>query len=123
MANTYKIEDEKEEIETKSNKEIFVSELLDNLRGYEDNILYDDISNVEGPIVNEIFNTLVDKQEITRELLLKIFAKCNSYIVGFDDKKVSKYLEENISQMVNVINMSYKIAKSNFVWQKNLKKV
>ena len=118
MANTYKIEDEKEEIETKSNKEIFVSELLDNLRGYEDNILYDDISNVEGPIVNEIFNTLVDKQEITRELLLKIFAKCNSYIVGFDDKKVSKYLEENISQMVNVINMSYKIAKSNFVWQK-----
>ena len=61
---------------------------------------------------------LIDKQQINREQLLEIFAKCNSYIVGFDDKKISEYLEENISQMIRVINMSYKISKSNFVWQK-----
>ena len=119
MAKSYKIEKEQAEEEVvQSNKDIFISELLDNLNGYENNMLYEDMTKTEGPIVDEIFKLLIDKQEITREQLLDIFAKCNSYIVGFDDKKISEYLEENISQMVRVINMSYKISKSNFVWQK-----
>lgn len=119
MAKAYKIEEEQvKEQPIQSNKDIFVSELLDNLSGYENNMLYEDMTKTEGPIVDEIFKLLIDKQEITREQLLDIFAKCNSYIVGFDDKKISEYLEENISQMVRVINMSYKISKSNFVWQK-----
>ena len=63
---------------------------------------------------------MLDYQEIDREALLKIFADCNSYIVGFDDKEVSQYLEENISQMISVINIAYKISKSNFVWQKKM---
>lgn len=120
MAKTYKVESEDDyniDFE-KGNKEIFISELLDNLKEYENNMLYEDISNTEGKIVDEIFKLLIDKQEIKREELLDIFAKCNSYIVGFDDKKISEYLEENILQMVRVINMSYKISKSNFVWQK-----
>lgn len=119
MAKTYKTQ-ENEEIKEpiQSNKDIFVSELLDNLSGYENNMLYEDISKVDGPIVDEIFKTLVDKQEMTRKSLLEIFAECNSYIVGLDDNQISEYLEENISQMVRVINMSYKISKSNFVWQK-----
>lgn len=119
MAKSYKIEEQTiEEQPIQSNKDIFISELLDNLNGYENNMLYEDMCKTEGPILDEIFNLLVDKQEITREQLLEIFAKCNSYIVGFDDKKISEYLEDNISQMVRVINMSYKISKSNFVWQK-----
>ena len=119
MAKSYKIEKTQAEEETvQSNKDIFISELLDNLNGYENNMLYEDMTKTEGPIVDEIFKLLIDKQEITREQLLDIFAKCNSYIVGFDDKKISEYLEENISQMIRVINMSYKISKSNFVWQK-----
>lgn len=119
MAKTYKTEQNKEKEEsTQSNKDIFISELLDNLDGYENNMLYEDMTKTEGPIVDEIFKLLIDKQQITREELLDIFAKCNSYIVGFDDKKISEYLEENITQMVRVINMSYKISKSNFVWQK-----
>ena len=119
MAKTYKAQEKQEKEEPiQSNKEIFISELLDNLNGYENNMLYEDMSKVDGPIVDEIFKTLIDKQQITRENLLEIFAKCNSYIVGFDDKKKSEYLEENIAQMVRVINMSYKISKSNFVWQK-----
>ena len=119
MAKSYKIEKNQAQEETvQSNKDIFISELLDNLNGYENNMLYEDMTKTEGPIVDEIFKLLIDKQEITREQLLDIFAKCNSYIVGFDDKKISEYLEENISQMVRVVNMSYKISKSNFVWQK-----
>lgn len=122
MAKVYNTQSQEidEEI-AESNKDIFISELLDNLSGYENNMLYDDISNVQGQIVDKIFNTLLDKQEITRESLLKIFADCNSFIVSSDDKNISSYLDDNIMQMVRVINMSYKISKSNFVWQKKLK--
>ena len=73
----YQEKQEKEE-PIQSNKEIFISELLDNLNGYENNMLYEDMSKVDGPIVDEIFKTLIDKQQITRENLLEIFAKCNS---------------------------------------------
>lgn len=41
-------------------------------------------------IVDDIFNLLMDKQEITKEDLLNIFAKNNSYIVSTDDEKISK---------------------------------
>lgn len=119
MARNYTVgEDFINEQPIMSNKEIFISELLDNLNGYENNMLYEDVSKVDGPIVDSIFNLLIDKQEITREQLLEIFAECNSYIIGFDDKQISDFLENNIQQMVRVINMSYKISKSNFVWKK-----
>lgn len=119
MAKTYNVEETVVDNKPmQSNKDIFISELLDNLNGYENNMLYEDMANTEGKIVDEVFRLLIDKQQINREQLLEIFAKCNSYIVGFDDKKISEYLEENISQMIRVINMSYKISKSNFVWQK-----
>ena len=119
MAKTYNVEETVVDNKPmQSNKDIFISELLDNLNGYENNMLYEDMANTEGKIVDEVFKLLIDKQQRHREQLLEIFAKCNSYIVGFDDKKISEYLEENISQMIRVINMSYKISKSNFVWQK-----
>lgn len=102
------------------NKQIFITELLDCIDSYKDNMLYDDIANTEGKIVDEIFEFLLDKQEITREALLEIFAKCNSYIVGFDDKEISKYLEENIAQMLRAINTAYKVSKSNFIWMQKI---
>ena len=102
------------------NKQIFLSELLNNLEPYKENMLYEDIADTEGEIVSEIFDFLLDKQEITTQDLLKIFADCNSYVVGLEDKNISKYLEENISQMVRVINVSYKISKSNFIWRKKV---
>ena len=122
IADTYK--EEELDIEEKSrrekNKQIFISELLDRIEYMKENLLYDDISNVDGEIVDKIFSELMDKQEITRKELLKIFAECNSYIVGFDDKDVSKYLEDNITQMLKAINDSYQISKSNFVWMKKI---
>ena len=38
-------------------------------------------------IIDEIFNLLLEKQEITRKELLSIFADCNSYIVDLMIKK------------------------------------
>lgn len=103
-----------------ANKQIFITELLSNLEPYKDNMLYEDMADTEGKIVDEIFQYLLDKQEIDRQALLEVFAKCNSYIVGFDDKDISQYLEENIAQMIRMINISYKVAKSDFIWKKRV---
>lgn len=123
MATSYRgVEDKDIKIqdEIDPNRKIFVTELLNNLEAYKDNMLYDDLSNPEGEIVKEIFEYLVDKQEIDRKALLEIFAKCNSYIVGFDDKDISKYLEDNISQIIHIINISYKVSKNDFIWIKKV---
>lgn len=110
--------DEQDTLE--KNKQIFISELLNSLDNLQDNMLYDDISKVDGKIVNELFNILVKNQEVTRKDLLKVFAENNSYIIGFDDEQISKYLEENIEQVVKAFNYSYRISKVNFVWTKKL---
>ena len=123
MATTYRGQNdldavEKDNISSDENKEIFIGELLNNLEPYKDNMLYDDIAKADGEIDNEIFGLLLEKQEISRKDLLQIFANCNSYIVGAEDNKISKQLEDNIMQIVRTINVSYKVAKSNFIWKK-----
>ena len=123
IAVTYRNEEVSEkdiDNEQDENKKIFISELLNNLESYKDNMLYDDIADVDGKIIDEIFKFLIDKQEITRKDLLEIFADNNSYIIGFDDKDISKKLEENIMQIVRTINLSYKVAKSDFIWKKKI---
>lgn len=113
IATTYKTEENE-------NKQIFIGELLNNLEPYKENILYEDLEDVNGEIVDKIFKYLLEKQEIDRENLLKIFANCNSYIIGFDDTVISKKLENDISQIVRAINIAYKVSKSNFIWQKKV---
>lgn len=125
MATSYKQESNNRFVETDdshkdANKQIFIAELLNNLEPYRDNMLYEDISQVDGEIIDKIFMKLLDKQEIDRQDLLEIFAECNSYIVGFDDKDISEYLENNIKQIVRTVNMSYKISKSDFIWRKRV---
>ena len=122
MATSYRgnIEDASDVEIKEKNKEIFMTELLNNLEPYKDNMLYDDIANLESEITQKIFEYLLDKQEIDRKALLQIFADCNSYVVGFDDKEVSQYLEDNISQMVTLINISYKVSKNDFIWRKKI---
>lgn len=103
-----------------TNKQIFITELLNNLEPYKDNILYEDISDTDGEIIDKIFKTLLEKQEIDREALIQIFADCNSFIVETQDKNISSYLEESINQMVREINTAYKISKSDFIWRKKV---
>lgn len=122
MATSYRgnIENASDVEINEKNKEIFMTELLNNLESYKDNMLYDDIANPESEITQKIFEYLLDKQEIDRKALLQIFADCNSYVVGFDDKEVSQYLEDNISQMITLINISYKVSKNDFIWRKKI---
>ena len=103
-----------------ANKQIFIAELLNNLEPYRENMLYDDIANVDGKIIDKIFSILLDKQQIEKEDLLKTFAECSSYIIESNDNNVSKLLEKNINEIVRTINMSYRISKSDFIWRKKV---
>jgi len=122
MAETYNVQTENtEENSIEENKNIFISELLNNLDNIKENILYDDLIKVEGKIVNDLFVKLSNKKELTRKDLLQIFAENNSYIVGATDEKVSGFLEENIRQALNAINSAYRIGKANFVCKEKIK--
>ncbi|MBQ2835708.1 MAG: SpoIIE family protein phosphatase [Clostridia bacterium] len=119
MANTYK-----QKSETNmyfKNRQAFITELLNNLDGLEENMLYEDMTNPENEIVNDLFDILLDKQEINKEDLLKTFEKFNNYIVQYDDEKISKKMNENIEQIVKAVNYAYKVSKSNFIWEEKVK--
>ena len=122
IADTYKeaaatiVEDE--DIKEKENMKIFINELLNNTDGLENNILYDDIMNLENSdITSDIFKVLQENQKITRKELIDIFADHNNYIIGFDNVQISLDLEQDISQVVNMINEAYRISKVNFIFK------
>ena len=119
IADTYNEDIQDEEI-LASNRNIFVSELLNQLDNKQDNLLYEDLTKMENPITDELFRILVKKQEIDRKDLLETFAKFNSYIVGTEDSEISEHLDKNIEDVVKYVNNAYKISKSNFVLQKKL---
>ncbi len=101
------------------NKQAFITELLNYTDNMENNILYDNISNVDGPIVDEIFNMLLKKQFIKESDLLKILANNDIYVVGFeeDDKETNR----DVEKMTHAINSAYRIGKMNFIWNERLK--
>ena len=104
-----------------TNRKSFITELLNNLDGLEENMLYEDMTTTENEIVNDLSDILLDKQEINKEDLLKTFAKFNNYIVQYDDEKISKKMNENIEQIVKAVNYAYKVSKSNFIWEEKVK--
>ncbi len=125
LADTYKEAAatvvEKDEKEEEMNLKIFIEELLLNLDGLEDNILYEDLENLEKRnLAEDIFKILLQDGTITRSELLKVFENHNNYIIGFDDVQVSLKLETDIQKALEVINSSYKISKVNFIWKQKM---
>lgn len=102
------------------NKEIFLEELANRLEGLEGNLLYEDFLNPEEQIIEDIFSTLIANQEIDRDELLEIFASHNNYIIGFEDKDISKNIENDINAIIGLLNYCYKISKINFIWKKKI---
>lgn len=118
MSNTYMqvaatTVDEKEIKE--NNKEIFISELENNIENLKENIIYEDIADEDENILGEIFDKLQEKDIITREDILEIYKNNNSYIIGFDNKDTALSIEKDINDMVNVINKAYETSILNFV--------
>ncbi len=121
MANTYKkaaaTTITEEDIREK-NKQQFIIEFLNTTEHLESNILYDITQNVEGKIVDDIFDYLLENQFIKERDLINILANNNNYVVGFDeDEKKKNY---DIEKMVNAINSAFRLSKMNFIWSKKL---
>ena len=121
MADTYKnvaATAVTEEDITEKNKQKFITELLNNIEYMETNILYDTIEDVDGKIVDDIFKELMEKQFIKESDLLRILARNNNYVVGFDknDEKTSR----DVEKMMEAINSAFRISKMNFIWSERL---
>lgn len=96
------------------NKQTFITELLNNIEHLEDNLLYENISDVEGVIVDEVFSLLMEKQLIKEKDLLRILAKNNNYIIGFGENE--EKVDRDVRKMTNAINAAFRISKMNFIW-------
>lgn len=118
MSNAYKevatTTTSEEEI-VENNRETFLEILQENVRQVPENILCEELMDEDEAIVNDIFQYLLEKGKIDRDGLLEIFKNHNSYIVGFDNYEISLKIEKDITQMLNIINDSFKTSKLNFV--------
>lgn len=102
----------------KTNIDIFVDELRNNLESLENNMLYEEIYYPTENLITDIFNHLLENDIITEKEFIKILEKNNNYIVGFENTKGQA--REDIYQIVKAINYSYRISKINFIWKKKL---
>lgn len=107
-----------EELEYES-KKLFAEELLNNIEELSENILYEDIINEDYMIVDDIYDVLKEKNEITISELLEVFENNNNYIIGMDseDKERNKQIEEDIDKIVRTINYTYRINRLNIIWK------
>ena len=81
----------------------------------EDNILYDDLSNTETEIIDEIFLSLIENEKINDDKLIEIFENHNNYLLGFEDEEINNNIRLEINSVVEIINNSYKMSKMNFI--------
>lgn len=99
-------------------KQSFKDELLNNIEDFSDNILYEDIIYDDEYILDNIYDLLEEKDEITKEELIQIFERNNSYIIGINEEdERSKEIENDINQIVKAINHTYRINKLNSIWK------
>ena len=106
--------------EGNSHKELFLDELDSRLKDKEDNILYEDIYNFENGIVDETFELLTKKSKITNMDLQDIFEKHNSVIVTLDNENEIEDIEEQETEITEIINEAYRISNQNYVWNKKI---
>ena len=105
------------ELEEES-KNQFKEELMNNIEDFTDNMLYDDLIESEDEILDKVYETLEEKEEITKEEFIKILEDNNNYIIGLNEEN-DKYeeVERDINQIVKAINHTYRINKLNMVWK------
>ena len=100
------------------NKQSFKEEFLNNIEDFSDNILYEDIIYDDDYILDSIYSLLEEKEEITKEELIKIFEDNNSYIIGINEEdERNKEIEKDINQIVKAINHTYRINNLNMIWK------
>jgi len=106
MSRNYKEESIRSNAE--EDKKAFIENLEERLESIEENILYDELSNEENGLTSEIFDVLVDKNNIVKEDLIKILEDRNEYILGFEDFDTNLKIEEDINKALRLINDTYR---------------
>ena len=109
-----------EDLEEIKQKNIFKAELINNMEDYSNNMLYDDMVDLEEGILDKIYEKVEQDEEINKDELIKIFEEANSFIIGLDDKETAPQINKDISDVVKVINDTYKINKLNLIWNKKM---
>lgn len=115
MSNTYK-----DRNANKEPKEIFLDELSNRLEKMEENILYEDIYNYNNGITEETYELLRNKQKVTVEDLQEVFKNHNAYIVTLNNCQDIDEINNDMQEIVNAINESYKISKVTYVWKQKI---
>lgn len=109
-----------EDLEEMKQRNVFKAELLNNMEEYSNNILYDDIIDLEEGILDKIYDKVEANEELNKEDLIKIFEESNSFIVGLDNEETAIEINKDISDVIKVINDTYKINKLNLIWNKKM---
>ena len=108
---------ETEELQNDSKKS-FKEELLNNINDFSENILYEDMLEAEDEILDDVYELLEEKEEISKEELIEIFNKNNNYVIGLNDNdERSEEIQNDINQVVKAINHTYRINKLNLIWK------
>lgn len=122
MSKSYKEDTIKEKTiyNVQDNKKIFIEEIEDKLKGMEDNILYDELSNEDNGFTSEIFDLLVKNDNITKEDIVNLLEEKNEYVLGFEDFDTNLKIEEDIKSVARLANDIYKIGKVNNFWKQKI---
>ena len=121
MSRSYKEIETKKENGLEEHKKIFIEEVEDKLEDIKENILYDDLINEENGLTSEIFDLLVEKDNITKKDIVDILEKRNEYVLGFEDFDTNMKIEEDINIVARLLSDTYKIGKVNNLWKSKIK--
>ena len=120
MSRTYKEEIlGKKEDEIDDTKESFIKEVQAKIEDKKENVLYDELMDEE--LTTEIFDMLSEKENVTKDDIIKLLEDKNEYILGFEDFDTNMKIEEDIKFVAKVVNDVYKIGKVNKLWKQRMK--
>jgi len=117
IAGIYHIENQNVTEFEKEQENLFKEELINNISNMTENLLYDDITNLDNHILENIYMELTKKEELTLEDLIEIFSNHNNYIIGLEENAEQK---SEVTSILKVINYTYKINKLNYVWKQKM---
>ena len=100
------------------NQKAFLEELTCRMESFEGNILYDDILFTGEATTSKLFEILEENNSITRVDLINILKNVGTYII---EDEIDDTTKNDLKDMVQVINDSYKISKVNFIWKNKIK--
>ena len=92
-------------------KENFKEEVLDNLGDISENLLYEDILTSADEILDETYELLREKDEISENEFIKILENVKNYKLAIPEEST------DINAIIKILNNTYRINKLNTIWK------